>query len=69
MPDLAAQPLVMTGTGLLSMEDGTLALELVLDGKLRVMVVIPKVGLSPLQECLFAMEELRDPNLAGMTAH
>ena len=67
--DFEGQPLILTGTGLIAIEDGTLALELVLDGTLRVVIEIPEAGMPALQECLFAIEAIRDPDPTGMTAH
>lgn len=68
-PDLTGQPLELTGTGLVSMRDGMVLLELVLDGSLRVVVKIPDPALPALHECLFAMGEIRRPPSPRTTRH
>jgi hypothetical protein len=46
----------MGSLGVISMEDGTLGLEMVLGGTLHVVVAIPKAEISLLHECLLPME-------------
>ena len=53
----SSQALEVTGVGLISRPDGKLGLELVLDGSLRVILLVPEGAISPLHECLFALDE------------
>jgi hypothetical protein len=62
--EYSGQPLELTGAGLVLLEDGRLMLELVLDGSLRVVVNVPYPAMPALQECLFAMDEIRDGQAA-----
>ena len=66
------QPLELTGAGLISLEDGRIMLELVFDGSLRVCADVPPPAMPALQECLYALGELRDVaarEQAGATQH
>ena len=65
----SGQPLELTGTGLVSVEDGRIMLELIFDGSIRVIANVPDRALPALQECLFAMDELRRPLSNGATRH
>ena len=65
----SGQPLELTGTGLVSVEDGRIMLELIFDGSIRVIANVPDRAVSALQECLFAMDELRRPLSNGATRH
>jgi hypothetical protein len=67
--EYSGQSLELTGTGLVSLEDGRVMLELVFDGSLRVVANIPEPALPALRECLFAMDELRRPVTNGTTKH
>jgi hypothetical protein len=67
--DFSGQPLELTGAGLVLLQDGTVMLELVLDGSLRVVVSVPERALPSLQECLFAMGEIRRPVSKRTTKH
>jgi hypothetical protein len=67
--DFFGQPLELTRTGLVSLEDGRIMLELVFDGSLRVVANVPDPAIHALQECLFAMDELRRPMTKGTTKH
>ena len=67
--DFSGQPLELTGTGLVSLEDGRIMLELVFDGSLRVVANVPDRAVSALQECLFTMGELRQPLTEETTKH
>ena len=65
----SGQPLELTGTGLVSVEDGRIMLELIFDGSIRVIANVPDRAVPVLQECLFAMDELRRPLSNGATRH
>jgi hypothetical protein len=67
--EFSGQPLELTGTALVSLQDGTVMLQLVLDGSLRVVVNVPDPALASLQECLFAMGEIRRPLSHRITKH
>ena len=67
--EFSAQPLVLTRTDLVSFADGRVMLELVFDGTLRVVADVPEAALPALQECLFAMDEVRRPLTKGTTKH
>jgi len=66
--DFSGQPLELTGVGLVTLEDGTVLLELVLDGSFRVVIDVPDRALPPLHECLFAMGELRSELVADQAS-
>jgi len=55
----SGQPLALTGAAVVALEDRRTMLELVLDDSLRVVVDIPDPAIPALQECLFALGELR----------
>jgi hypothetical protein len=57
--EFTGQPLELIGAGLVSLEDGRLALRPVLDGMLRVVVNVPDLAIASFNECLFAMDEVR----------
>lgn len=57
--EFSGQPLALTGAAVVGLEDGRTILELVLDESLRVVVDIPDPAIPALQECLFALGELR----------
>ena len=65
----SGQPLELTGTGLVSVEDGRIMLELIFDGSIRVIANVPDRAVPALQECLFAIDELRRPLSNGATRH
>jgi hypothetical protein len=65
--EFTGQPLELTGAGLVSLEDGRLMLELVLDGMLRVLVDVPDLAIVSLHECLFAMHEVRNAEAEAPT--
>lgn len=67
--DFYSQSLELTGTGLIAREDGELALKLVFDDDLLVVVDVPERAIPILQECLFAMGELRAGAPANVTQH
>jgi hypothetical protein len=68
-PEFSGQPLELTGADLVSRQDGTIMLELVFDGARRVVAKVPDPAIPALQECLFAMDELRRPMTKETTKH
>jgi hypothetical protein len=68
-PEFSGQPLELTGAGLVSRQDGSIMLELVFDGALRVIANVPDPAIPALQECLFVMDEVRRPMTKGTTKH
>jgi hypothetical protein len=66
--EFSGQPLELTGAGLVSC-DGSIMLELVFEGALRVVANVPDPAIPILQECLFAMDEIRRPMTTGTTKH
>jgi hypothetical protein len=67
--DFSGQPLELTGTGLVSLPDGSIMLEIILDGSLRVVVRVPDSALPSLHECLFVMGEISKPLTNKTTRH
>jgi hypothetical protein len=67
--EFMGQPLNLGGAGVVSLDDGTVLLELVLDGSLRVVINIPDSALPALHECLFVMGEIRRPLTRRTTTH
>ena len=59
--EFAGQPLEITGVGLISSPtSGKRALEVILDGTLRLILIVPEAAISPLHECLSALGEHPD---------
>lgn len=67
-----SQPLQLTGVGVVSFEDGSFGLELLLDEGLRLFVAVPSESIEMLCECAGVIETLDDTMTgqpAGMTQH
>lgn len=70
--EFLSQPLQLAGVGVVSFEDGTFGLELLLDEGLRLFVAIPSESIGALSKCLDVVEALdraMSDQSAGMTKH
>ncbi|HET6618294.1 MAG TPA: hypothetical protein VFG64_00045 [Dongiaceae bacterium] len=63
--ELLAQPLHLTGAGLVALEDGKIGLELALDQGLRVVLTMPHEGAALLMACVEALDILTDTSSAA----
>ena len=67
-----SQPLHLTGVGVVSFEDGSFGLELLLDEGLRLFVAIPTDSIAALRDGVKVIDTLDNAmaeNSAGMTQH
>jgi hypothetical protein len=70
--EFLSQPLQLTGVGVVSFEDGSFGLELLLDQGLRLFVAIPSESIAALRNCVNTIDDLGDAMAdqpAGMTQH
>jgi len=70
--EFLSQPLQLTGVGVVSFEDGSFGLELLLDEGLRLFVAIPTESIAALRECVNVIDTLDNAMTdqpAGMTQH
>jgi hypothetical protein len=70
--ELLSQPLQLTGVGVVSFEDGSFGLEMLLDEGLRLFVAIPDDALPLLQRCVNAIGALghaMSEERSGATTH
>jgi hypothetical protein len=70
--EFLSQPLQLTGVGVVSFEDGSFGLELLLDEGLRLFVAVPSESIAALRDCVNVIDTL-DNAMAehpiGMTQH
>jgi hypothetical protein len=70
--EFLSQPLQLTGVGVVSFEDGSFGLELLLDEGLRLFVAVPSESIATLRNSVNVIgtldEEMTDES-AGMTQH
>jgi len=70
--EFLSQPLQLTGVGVVSFEDGSFGLELLLDEGLRLFVAIPTESIAALRDCVNVIDTLdgvMTEHPAGMTQH
>jgi hypothetical protein len=70
--EFLSQPLKLTGVGVVSFEDGSFGLELLLDDGLRLFVAIPSGGVATLRNCVTVIDSLdgaMSVERSGMTQH
>lgn len=70
--EFLSQPLQLTGVGVVSFEDGSLGLELLLDEGLHLFVAIPTEHIAPLRNSvnmINALEAAMTDERSGMTQH
>jgi hypothetical protein len=70
--EFLSQPLQLTGVGVVSFEDGSFGLELLLDEGLRLFVAIPTDSIAALRDGVNVIDTLDNAmaeNSAGMTQH
>jgi hypothetical protein len=70
--EFLSQPLQLTGVGVVSFEDGSFGLELLLDEGLRLFVAIPSESVTTLRDCVKVIDTLDTAmtgHSAGMTQH
>jgi len=70
--EFLSQPLQLTGVGVVSFEDGTFGLELLVDDGLRLFVAVPSESIAALRDCVNVIDALDDAmtdQSAGMTQH
>ena len=70
--EFLSQPLQLAGVGVVSFEDGSFGLELLLDEGLRLFVAIPSESIGALRRCVDVVEALdraMADEPAGMTQH
>ena len=70
--EFLSQPMQLTGVGVVSFEDGSFGLELLLDEGLRLFVAIPTESIGTLRKCVDVVDTLdhtMTDQSAGMTQH
>ena len=70
--EFLSQPMQLAGVGVVSFEDGSFGLEMLLDEGLRVFVAIPSESLGALRRCVDmvdALDQAMTDQSAGMTQH
>lgn len=70
--EFLSQPLQLTGVGVVSLEDGSFGLELLLDEGLRLFVAVPPESIAALHDCvnvIDALDNAMTDQSAGMTQH
>jgi len=70
--EFLSQPLQLTGVGVVSFEDGSFGLELLLDEGLRLFIAVPSESIAALCDCASVIDTLDDAmtgQTAGMTQH
>jgi hypothetical protein len=70
--EFLSQPLQLTGVGVVSFEDGSFGLELLLDEGLRLFVAVPSESIAALRNCvgvIDALDNAMTDQSAGMTQH
>jgi len=70
--EFLSQPLQLTGVGVVSFEDGSFGLELLLDEGLRLFVAVPTESIAALRECVKVIDTLESAmteHSVGMTQH
>jgi hypothetical protein len=70
--EFLSQPLQLTGVGVVSFEDGSFGLELLLDEGLRLFVAVPSESIETLRDCVGVIDTLDDAMTsqpAGVTQH
>ena len=70
--EFLSQPLQLTGVGVVSFEDGTFGLELLLDEGLRLFVAVPADSIAALRNCVNVINTLgtaMTDERSGMTQH
>lgn len=70
--EFLSQPLQLTGVGVVSLEDGSFGLELLLDEGLRLFVAVPSESIAALHDCvnvIDALDNAMTDQSAGMTQH
>jgi hypothetical protein len=70
--EFLSQPLQLTGVGVVSFEDGTLGLELLLDEGLRLFIAVPSDSVAMLRNCvnvIGALGNAMTEERSGMTRH
>ncbi len=70
--EFLSQPLQLVGVGVVSFEDGSFGLEMLLDEGLRLFVAIPSESIGALRRCVDVIEALdraMADQSAGMTQH
>lgn len=70
--EFLSQPLQLAGVGVVSFEDGSFGLEMLLDEGLRLFVDIPSESIAALRRCVDVIEALdraMTDQSAGMTQH
>ena len=70
--EFLSQPLQLTGVGVVSFEDGSFGLELLLDEGLRLFVAVPSESIAALRNCVSVVDALDNAmtdQSAGMTQH
>jgi hypothetical protein len=70
--EFLSQPLQLTGVGVVSFEDGSFGLELLLDEGLRLFVAVPSESIAALRDCANVIDTLDNAmteHPAGMTQH
>lgn len=70
--EFLSQPLQLQGASVISFEDGTLGLELLLDDGLRLFVAVPRESIAGLRSCanlIGALGNAMTEERSGMTQH
>ena len=70
--EFLSQPLQLTGVGVVSFEDGSFGLELLLDEGLRLFVAVPSESIAALHDCVNvvdALDSAMTEHPTGMTQH
>lgn len=70
--EFLSQPLQLTGVGVVSFEDGSFGLELLLDEGLRLFVAVPSESIGALRDCVKVIDTLDNAmteHPIGMTQH
>lgn len=70
--EFLSQPLQLTGVGVVSFEDGSFGLELLLDEGLRLFVAVPSESVAALRDCANVVDTLDSAmteHPVGMTQH
>jgi len=70
--EFLSQPLQLTGVGVVSFEDGSFGLELLMDEGLRLFVAVPTESIAALRDCVKVIDTLDSAMAeqpAGMTRH
>jgi hypothetical protein len=70
--EFLSQPLQLAGVGVVSFEDGSFGLELLLDEGLRLFVAMPSESIGALRKCVDvvdALDRAMSDQSAGMTQH